>query len=618
MGQSTNPYLLAGEDVAWNPQGTTLRQREPMSETVSHRTARTSKNASFWQQVRAWLPEGRALPHSVWESRHRFILGFIFLHAIGLAIFGLVQGWSPYYALGEGVLIGGIGLLATWKQLSRTFRSAAAAFGAASTSAVLTQFSGGYIEAHFHYFIVVALIAFYQDWTSFLLAVGFVAFDHGLIGSLAPQWVYNHEAAIANPWQWAAIHAVLVLGECVILIRLWKMNEEARARTDLVLQSASDGILGLDLNGRVTFANSTAATMLNMPVGVIVDSSIQQVMARASDAPTQLAVGELLLASNGSPAKGRGTAVIERDGKKVPLDWNLSVVSEHGLTVGSVLTLSDATERLRAEDEHSKRIQQFSELERMKELDKFKTLFINTAAHELHTPLTPLRLHVYALKEGHRGELNPEQASTVDVLDRNVERLSSLIEDVLNVARLQASRMVLQKTEVDIGELVHQAVDSFQEPAHHHGIQLEAQLEPGLVTMADGKRITQVIYNLLDNAVKFTPKGGTIRVDAMRSHSGALVRVKDTGVGIPTGELEKLFQPFSQAHSPMERTDAGSGLGLYISKGIIELHGGNISGRSDGAGKGATFEFMIPITAKTATKEARKQSLPKSLTKQGA
>ncbi len=583
-----------------------------MSESLPAIHVRTTRNASLVQQVRAWLPEGRALPNSVWESRHRFILGFIFLHAIGLAIFGLVQGWSPYYALGEGALIAGLAGLAMWKKLGRTFRSATAAFGAASTSAVLTQFSGGFIEAHFHYFIVVALIAFYQDWTSFLLVVGFVAFDHGLIGTLAPEWVYNHADAIANPWQWGTIHAVLVLGECVVLIRLWKMTEEARARTDLVLQSASDGILGLDLNGRVTFANSTAATMLNMPVEKIVDASIQQVMAGSSDAPTQVAVGELLLASNGTPAKGRGTAVIERDGKKVPLDWSLNLVSEHNLTVGSVLTLSDATERMRAEEEHSKRIQQFSELERMKELDKFKTLFINTAAHELHTPLTPLRLHVYALKEGHRGVLNPEQASTVDVLDRNVERLSSLVEDVLNVARLQASKMVLQKAEVDITELVHQAVDSFQEPARHNDIRLEAHLEQGLTTMADGKRITQVLYNLLDNAVKFTRKGGQIRVDAMRAHGGALVRVKDDGVGIPTGELDKLFQPFSQAHSPMERTDAGSGLGLYISKGIIDLHGGNISGRSDGTGKGSTFEFVIPLTTKaqTATDAKRVESKP--------
>jgi PAS domain S-box-containing protein len=548
------------------------------------------------QQIRAWLPEGRALPNSVWEQRHRFVLGFVFLHAVGLAIFGLVQGWSPYYALGEGGLIAGIGLLASWKKLGRTFRSACAAFAAAMTSAVLTQFWGGYIEAHFHYFIVVALIAFYQDWTAFLLAIGFVAFDHGLLGSVVPEWVYNHPDAVANPWRWAAIHAALVLGECVILIRLWKANEEARARTDLVLQSASDGILGLDLNGRVTFANSTASKMLNLPAAQIVDSSIQQVMAGSSDKPTQLAVGELLLASNGAPAKGRGTAVIERDGQKTPLDWNLNIVTEHGLTVGSVLTLSDATERVRAEDEHSKRIQQYSELEHLKELDKFKTLFINTAAHELHTPLTPLRLHVYALKEGHRGELNPEQMSTVDVLDRNVERLSQLVEDVLNVARLQASKMVLQKADVDITELVHQAVDSFQEPARHNDVKIEAHLEPGLVTKADGKRITQVLYNLLDNAVKFTPKGGSIRVDAMHGQSGALVRVKDSGVGIPKGELEKLFQPFSQAHSPMERTDAGSGLGLYISKGIIDLHGGHISGRSDGVGLGSTFEFVIPLT----------------------
>src|ERR1041385_292865 len=154
----------------------------------------------MWEWIRHYLPEGRGLPQEEWRIRHRAVTVFILGHAIGLAIFGLVRGWSPEYSLGEGALIAILGGVANLPALSRKMKSSVAALGCVASSAVLVQFWGGVIEAHFHFFVVVALISLYQDWVPFLLCISFVAIDHGVAGALVPQWVYNHPDAVAHPW----------------------------------------------------------------------------------------------------------------------------------------------------------------------------------------------------------------------------------------------------------------------------------------------------------------------------------------------------------------------------------------------------------------------------------
>src|SRR5690349_20906177 len=185
-----------------------------MSQTVSLPPAVNSTPGFHpWERFRQWLPEGRGLPAEEWRVRHRAVQAFIFAHAVGLPIFGLTQGWPAGLALSEGALIAVLGLAAGLPQLSRKLRSGLAAMGCVLSSAVLVQFWGGIIEAHFHFFVVVALISLYQDWLPFLLAIAFVAVDHGLTGQLIPEWVYNHPEAVEQPWQWAAIHAVFILAE---------------------------------------------------------------------------------------------------------------------------------------------------------------------------------------------------------------------------------------------------------------------------------------------------------------------------------------------------------------------------------------------------------------------
>jgi PAS domain-containing protein len=163
--------------------------------------------------------------------------------------------------VGEGLLIGAIAFAASRGSISRSLRSAIASIGLVTSSAILVQFSGGYIEAHFHFFVMLAVIAVYEDWVPYLLAIAFIVIEHGLTGQFVPTAVYNHADALAHPWKWAVIHAGFIAGGSVAILASWRVNARARARADLVLNSAGEGIIGADLKGNITFANPAVATM---------------------------------------------------------------------------------------------------------------------------------------------------------------------------------------------------------------------------------------------------------------------------------------------------------------------------------------------------------------------
>ncbi|HLE96380.1 MAG TPA: HAMP domain-containing sensor histidine kinase [Candidatus Thermoplasmatota archaeon] len=253
-----------------------------------------------------------------------------------------------------------------------------------------------------------------------------------------------------------------------------------------------------------------------------------------------------------------------------------------------------ARARSRFEDERHARLERQRELERLLEIDAFKTQFLNNTAHELATPLTPVKLQIHLLKRGPQGSLTPEQVRGIEILDRNVERLERLVHETLDAARLQSSRLGLRKERIDMKRVVDDAVDLFREPAKQAGITLRAEAPAPIPVDADPGRISQVLVNLISNAIKFTPDGGSVVVEARAISDAARVSVRDNGVGLDPAQIARLFQPFSQVHDAGSRVVGGSGLGLYISRGIIELHGGTIQATSPGRGRGATFSFVLP------------------------
>ncbi len=253
----------------------------------------------------------------------------------------------------------------------------------------------------------------------------------------------------------------------------------------------------------------------------------------------------------------------------------------------------DITDRVEAEKAREEAIRRKAEIERLEQLDQYKTQFLNTAAHELSTPITPVKFQLEALESGMYGELTDEQQEALDLVGRNLRRLQRLIEDLLDASRLEADALSIELAPVDLVEVVEDTVESLRPQIEGASIELEVATPDELEAQVDAGRVEQVLANLLSNAVKFTPEGGRITVRLTEADDRALLTVEDTGAGLDADHLDRLFEPFYQEN----RVEAdGTGLGLTIARGMVEAHGGTLSVTSEGPGHGATFTAELPLS----------------------
>ena len=183
--------------------------------------------------VRDFLPRGQTLAEDAWRRRHRTLSLLLRAHVVALFVFALIRGYGVTHAMAEAGLVGIFAAMAALSYEHRRLSSAMAALGLVTSSAVLVHLSGGTIEAHFHFFVMVGILTLYQDWLPFLLAIAYVVLHHGIVGTLAPEQVYNHPAAVAQPLRWAVIHGAFVLAASIASIVAWRLNEEQALRDSL-------------------------------------------------------------------------------------------------------------------------------------------------------------------------------------------------------------------------------------------------------------------------------------------------------------------------------------------------------------------------------------------------
>jgi signal transduction histidine kinase len=231
--------------------------------------------------------------------------------------------------------------------------------------------------------------------------------------------------------------------------------------------------------------------------------------------------------------------------------------------------------------------------ERLLELDEMKQSFISMVSHELRTPLTSIVGYLEILREGEGGELTEDQAHFLEVMDRNATRLQKLVDDILTISRADSDRLKLDLGPVDVAQLVRRAVESAGPVARDKGLELAARPEDELPEVSGDRRLlAQLLDNLVSNAVKYTPGGGSVTVGAARDGEGVAVEVVDTGTGIPEDEIPRLFDRFFRASTAGDAP--GTGLGLPIAKAIVEAHGGAMGVESE-VGVGSTFRFVLPL-----------------------
>jgi PAS domain S-box-containing protein len=255
--------------------------------------------------------------------------------------------------------------------------------------------------------------------------------------------------------------------------------------------------------------------------------------------------------------------------------------------------VGDVSDAQRAQEAARIAREQKLEIKRLRDTNEYKSQLLSTASHEMNTPLTPLKVQLHLLKSGGYGPLEESQLEAVDILERNFDRLSLLVRDVLDVSRLQNNRLTVNLERFDLGSVVAETESSFRDMAASSGLALAIESEKDLWVRADPKRLTQVVYNLVLNAIKYTPTGGRISLKAWREDGLVKLTVTDTGIGLTKEKAATLFQPFIRQDEPVRKGFAGTGLGLYISRGIMEQHGGEIWCKSAGPDKGTTFGISL-------------------------
>ena len=365
----------------------------------------------------------------------------------------------------------------------------------------------------------------------------------------------------------------------------WESEERYRR----LVEQAPDAFL-VHSEGRIVYANAAAARLF----GARYTDELQgrDILSLAHPDFKEVARQR----THQVEKEGRATEMMEM--KVVRLDGGVVDVEVMGQPIQFLGKPADQTivrdirDRKRAETERRLAEGRLTEIARLKEMDRMKTQFVNTLSHELRTPLTPIKVQLHLLKNA---GADPERhRKATEMLERNFQRLSSLVDELLEVARLQAGNLKLDKGPLSLDHAIAETLENFTDVAKQQGVDVVPKLLPVEVD-GDPKRLSQVMYNLLNNALKFTPKGGRILVEAAPENGRAIVRVTDTGIGLKPEDIQRLFEPFSQVHDTMQKTNAGTGLGLYICKGIIEGHGGRIWCESPGPGLGATFAFEMPL-----------------------
>ncbi|MDB5100620.1 MAG: Chemotaxis protein methyltransferase CheR [Cyanobacteria bacterium RYN_339] len=261
-------------------------------------------------------------------------------------------------------------------------------------------------------------------------------------------------------------------------------------------------------------------------------------------------------------------------------------VADDGKVSGVLLLSLDVTPRVEAEREQE-------QLRTLKQLDRLKNEFLSAVSHELRTPLTSIMGYAEFLDDQIGGALTPEQHQFVRRILAGGMRLKTLVDDLLDFAHVEAGTLELECEPFDLAAIAADVVDRMAAQADQSGVILEAKVAQPVTGAWDRRRVDQVLVNLVDNALKFTPKGGTITVEVSQAMNEALVEIRDTGCGIHPEHLPHIFEKFYQADPSLTRLHGGAGLGLSLCKAFVEAHGGHIGVLSD-AGAGSRFWFTLP------------------------
>jgi GAF domain-containing protein/signal transduction histidine kinase len=361
-----------------------------------------------------------------------------------------------------------------------------------------------------------------------------------------------------------------------------RREQEEASRSQAILEAVADGVLVTGSNNRITFINPSAENILNLEAGNVLGQSLEvfgglfgksagtwmQTIRDWSDSPGIYQQGDTYAEQ------------IDLENGRIILVHLAPVIFQNDF-LGTVSIFRDITHEV--------------------EVDRLKSEFVATVSHELRTPMTSIRGYTDVLLMGAAGALNENQTHFLNIVKNNTERLNILVNDLLDVSRIESGRVTLSPQALDMHEVAEDVIGDMlrrsQEENRPMALSLDAPKKIPRV-YGDMERIRQVLGNLMDNAYHYTPENGTIIVRIHASNGGGEVQVdvKDNGVGIPLEDQDRIFERFYRGENPLVLTTPGTGLGLSIVKQIVEMHKGRIWMKSTGVpGEGSTFSFTLPV-----------------------
>ena len=362
-----------------------------------------------------------------------------------------------------------------------------------------------------------------------------------------------------------------------------RISEERLATT---LRSIGDAVISTDAQGTVTMINPIAERLTGWSQAQARGKPLDEIFRIVNEQTRETVESPVtkVLRLGGIVGLANHTMLINKSGHETAIeDSGAPICDNSGNVTGVVLVFRDATEERAAKNA-------------LQLADRRKDEFLATLAHELRNPLAPIRLA--AAVSAHEGT-TPEQIRwSHSVIERQAAQMARLLDDLLDVSRITRGRLEVRRTRVALRSVLDAALETARPAidAGKHSLKVSLPDEP-LMLDVDALRISQVLANLLTNAAKYTERPGTIRLSAERTGEDVVIRVADNGIGLAPEDLPKIFEMFAQVKPTLDRKEAGLGIGLALSRALVELHGGTLEGRSEGLGMGSEFTVRLQLAS---------------------
>jgi len=413
-----------------------------------------------------------------------------------------------------------------------------------------------------------------QGWAMLTVTVGFALVGLALIA-------YDHWHQINDV---AAVLAVLTLAAAFVRttmtfadMRTLAGGRELSLQRALILDAAGEGIVGMDPDGAITFANPAAARMTGYTPEELAGRDLHTTLHHTKPDGSHYPVCDCPIhasLADGTIHHSDADLYWRKDGTGFGVEYTSTPIVDGARIRGAVVVFHDISER--------------------QEVERIKDEFTAVVSHELRTPLTSIRGSLGLLESGVLGPLPDKAQRMTQIAVQNTDRLVRLINDILDLERLESDVDHLRDAPCDAAELIARATEAMLPAAVAAEVTLAVDAAP-ITFEADPDRIIQTLTNLISNAVKFSPAGGTVQITSERRSEDVLFSVSDRGRGVPADKLETIFGRFQQVDSSDSRQSGGTGLGLAICRSIVEQHGGRIWARSE-PGEGSTFSFALPLS----------------------